>query len=213
MNVSQANNKFVYTLPGRGGKVSVPLDENGNFTTQFKVNTAMQPFQVNMYAENMSTVQNYSSYKVVNFVKQGTPYGTAIADKQRVKAGDTVTITLAMNNMTNMKQAVYSFFDTTISQGAQLVSIKPHPTLEGKLNIQTVSMDPDGTGVVMERKITATLTDKATQTGVSGKVPMVDITFKMKDDAPEGYLSFDELNVSYTNTDDTSNSTFGIGVP
>lgn len=213
MNVSQAKNKFVYVLPGRGGTVSVPLDEKGNFTTQFKVNTAEQPLQVYMYAENMATVRNYSSYKFVNFVKQGTPYGTAIADKQTVNAGDTVTVTLAMNNMTNMKQAEYSFLDQTISKGAELVSIKPHPTLEGKLDIKTVSNDLDGTGQFMERKITATLTGEAAQTGVSGKVPMVDLTYKVKDNASKDLLSLEELNVSYTNTDETTNSTFGIGVP
>jgi subtilisin family serine protease len=213
MNVSQANNKFVYMLPGRFGTVSVPLDENGNFTTQFKVNTNMQPLQVSMYAENMATVRAIDNFKFVNFVKQGTPYGTAIADKKKVKAGDTVTVTLAMNNMTNMKQAEYSFLDQTISKGAELISIKPHPTLEGKLDIQTVSKDLDGTGQFMERKITATLTGEAAQTGVSGKVPMVDITYKVKDDAAKDLLSLEELNVSYTNTDDTTNSTFGIGVP
>ncbi|TDL72818.1 hypothetical protein E2R56_16650 [Rhodococcus qingshengii] len=213
MNVSQANNKFVYMLPGRGGTVSVPLDENGNFTTQFTANTAMQPLQVFMYAENMATVRNHSSYKIVNFVKQGTPYGTAIPDKQTVKAGDTVTITLAMNNMTNMKQAVFSFLDYSLSQGTELVSIKPHPTLEGKLDIQTVSSDLEGDGSVLERKITATLTDEEAQTGVSGKVPMVDITYKVKDDAHSGNVSLYEFNVSYTNTDDTTNSTFGIDKP
>ncbi|MEH6996717.1 dockerin type I domain-containing protein, partial [Neobacillus drentensis] len=213
IDISQANNKFVYTLPGRGGMVSVPLDTNGKFTTQFTLNPNIQPFKVDMYAENMATVQNYSSLKSLYYVKQGTPYGTAIADKQKVKAGETVTITLSMNNMANMKQAVYSFIDPSVSK-ADLISIKPHAGLDGKVDIQTVNTDVNVNGSTMTRTdITAKLTGDAAQTGVSGKIPMVDITYKVKADSESANLGLSQFNVSYTDTNNSMKSTFGISLP
>jgi len=216
INASQANNKVFYSVPSKlrgGGTVSVPVDSEGMFTTQIPLNKTIQPFIVDVYAENMATVQNYSSHKSLYYVEQGTPYGTATADKQTVKAGDTVTVTLSMNNMTNMKQVVYSYFDQSLSN-AKLVSIKPHATLEGKVDIKTVNTDVEVNGTMVNRTdITATLTGDAAQTGVSGKVPMVDITYKVKDDSGSATLSLAQFNVSYTNTDSTTKSSFGISLP
>ncbi|WP_057914688.1 S8 family serine peptidase [Peribacillus muralis] len=212
MDVSQANNKFVYQLPGRFGTVSVPLDTNGNFTTQLTLNPEIQPIPVKMYAENMATVRNYSSDLKVFFVKQGTPYGTATSDKKTVTAGDTVTYTLSMNNMINMKEAVYSFQDT-FSSDADLISIKPHATLNGKVDIQTENKDLFGDGQVIQRTITAALTDEAAQTGISGTIPMVDVTYKLKDDTAISIIDLGGFKASYKNTDDTMNSAISMSIP
>ncbi|UNT71679.1 S8 family serine peptidase (plasmid) [Bacillus sp. N447-1] len=214
IDASQADNKVKYTVPKSNGEpeeFSVPVDANGNFSTKIPMNPNVQPFKVDFYAENKATVQNYSSYKPLYYVKQGTPYGTAIADKQIVKAGETVTFTLSMNNMTNMKQAVYSFIDSN-SSSVDLVSVKPHATLEGKVDIKTVNTDLEGETMI-KRDITATLTGDAAQTGVSGKVPMVDITYKAKETSRVTILDLANFNVSYTNTDGTAKSTFGISLP
>lgn len=216
INASQGNNKVFYTVPSKllgGGTVSVPVNSDGNFTTQIPLNKTIQPFKVDMYAENMATVQNYYGHKSLYYVKQGTPYGTAIADKQKVKAGETVTVTLSMNNMANMKQAVYSFYDQSLSN-AELVSIKPNAALKGKVDIQTVDTDVDVNGKKVKRTdITATLIGDEAQTGVTGKVPMVDITYKVKGDSESASLGLSQFNVSYTNTDSTTKSTFGISLP
>ncbi|EPD50295.1 hypothetical protein HMPREF1210_02866 [Paenisporosarcina sp. HGH0030] len=220
MNVTQADNKVVYTMPGSGGglgggtkSVSVPVDANGKFITQIPMNPNVQPLRVQMYAENKATVRNYSSYKSLYYVKQGTPYGTAIPDKQKVKAGDTVTVTLSMNNMRNMKQAVYTFIDSDASKNVDVVSIKPHETLDGKLDLKTENIDVNGNGTTIKTNITATLTGDAAQTGISGKVPLVDITYKVKDDSNSVSRELTQFNASYTNTDGTTNSAFGISLP
>jgi subtilisin family serine protease len=216
IDVSQANNKLFYTVPTKilgGGVLSVPLDSNGNFATQIPLNKTIQPYKVEMYAQNIATVQNYYSHKFLYYVKQGTPYGTALPNKKTVKAGETVTVTLSMNNMANMKQAVYSFVDPSLSN-ADLVSIKPHATLEGKVDIKTVNTDVNIDGTMRKRTdITATLTGDTALTGLSGKVPMVDITYKVKDDSGSVSPSFAQFNVSYSNTDDTTKSSFGISLP
>ncbi|MGM0854735.1 MAG: S8 family serine peptidase [Bacillota bacterium] len=220
MNVSQGDNKIVYTMPGSGGglgggtkAVSVPVDTNGDFSTQIPLNPKVQPFKVQMYAENKATVRNYSSYKYLYYVQEGTPYGKAIADKQNVKPGDTVTVTLSMNNMTNMKQAVYSFIDSDVSKNVDVVSIKPHATLDGKVDLNVENKDVYGDGFEIITTITATLTGDAAQSGVSGKVPMIDITYKVKDDSESTKPSLAKFNVAYTNTDSTTKSGFGISIP
>ncbi|XRG80640.1 S8 family serine peptidase [Rossellomorea sp. GAMAL-10_SWC] len=218
INVSQADNKVVYTMPGSGSglgggtkAVTVPVDENGKFATQIPLNPNVQPFKVQMYAENKATVRNYTSNKILYYVKKGTPYATAIADKQTVKAGDTVTVTLSMNNMTNMKQAVYSFIDSNLSN-IDLVSIKPHGAMDGKVDIKTANSNLSNSSSI-KRDITVTLTGDVAKAGVSGKVPMVDLTYKVKNDADTAFQALAQFNASYTNTDDTTKSAFGISLP
>ncbi|WP_419158390.1 S8 family serine peptidase [Rossellomorea sp. BNER] len=209
MDVSQANNKFVYEF-GRY-RTEVPLGADGKFSTELSLIPGVSVLPVKMYAENMATVRNYSSYIQVYYVKQGTQYGTANPDKKKVTPGDTVTVTLAMNNMTNMKLAVYSFVNPS---NVDVISIKPHATLNGKLDIQTVNTDVTIDGQKMiKTNITATLTGDMAQTGGSGEVPMVDVTYKVNEDSNAGDLGFKQFNVSYTNTDDTMKSATGISIP
>jgi uncharacterized repeat protein (TIGR01451 family) len=211
MDVSQANNKFVYQF-GRFS-TEVPLDANGNFSTELTLMPSVSVLPVKMYAENMATVRNYSSFKQVYYVKEGTQYGTAITDKKKVTAGDTVTYTLSMNNMTNMKQAEYSFINP-LSTVAEMVSIKPHETLNGKVDIQTVNTDIDMDGKTRTKtNITAILTGDEAQSGVSGSTPIVDVTFKVKEDTGSVTLNLDQFKSSYTNTDDTVKSVAGISIP
>ncbi|MDF2038414.1 S8 family serine peptidase [Cytobacillus oceanisediminis] len=208
MDVSQADNKFFYQF-GRF-PTEVPLDANGNFTTELTL-PDVPVLPVTMYAENKATVQNYSSKKYVYYVKQGTQYGTAIADKKNVKMGDTVTVTLAINNMTNMKQAVYSFVNPL---NVDILSIKPHAILDGKVDIQTADTEVTIDGQKLTKtNITATLTGDEAQTGQSGKVPMVDVTYKVKEVLGSEELSLIQFNASYTNTDDTMKSVTGISIP
>ncbi|TYS76730.1 S8 family serine peptidase [Rossellomorea aquimaris] len=211
MDVTQANNKFVYQY-GRFA-TEVPLDAEGNFSTELTLSPGVSVLPVKMYAENMATVQNYSSFKQVYYVKEGTQYGTAIPDKKKVTAGDTVTYTLSMNNMENMKQAEYSFINP-LSTFAEVVSIKPHETLNGKVDIQTVDTDVEIDGATATKTdITATLTGDAPQTGVNGTTPMVDVTYKVKEDTGSGTLNLEQFKTSYTNTDDTVKSVDGISIP
>ncbi|RBP88253.1 Fn3 domain-containing protein [Cytobacillus firmus] len=210
MDISQANNKFVYQF-GRF-TTEVPLDADGNFTSELSLIPGVSVLPVTMYAENMATVRNYSSVKHVYYVKQGTQYGTAIPDKQKVTAGDTVTLTISMNNLTNMKQAIYSFINPL--SNAELISIKPHSSLNGKVDIQTVNTDVEMDGRTRKKTdITATLTDDAAQTGISGSFPMVDVTYKVKEDAHSGEINLEQFKSSYTNTDDTMKSVDSITIP
>ncbi|WP_341356940.1 S8 family serine peptidase [Rossellomorea sp. y25] len=211
MDVSQANNKFVYQF-GRFS-TEVPLDPDGNFTTDLPLVPGVSVLPVKMYAENIATVRNYASYKQVYYVKQGTQYGTALPVKKKVTAGDTVTLTLSMNNMTNMKQAEYSFINP-MSAGVELESVKPHETLNGKVDIETVNTDVEIDGFTgTKTAISATLTGDAAQTGVSGTIPMVDVTYKVKDDADGGDVSIDQFKASYTDTEDTMKSVESITIP
>lgn len=208
MDVSQADNTFYYHF-GRF-PTEVPLDADGNFTTELTL-PDVPVLPVKMYAQNKATVQNYSSYKYVYYVKQGTQYGSAIPDKKNVKTGDNVTVTLAMNNMTNMKQAVYSFVNPL---NVDTQSITPHTTLDGKVDIKTENTEVTIDGQKrIQTTITATLTGDAAQTGQSGKVPMVDVTYKVKEDSGLGDMGLTQFNGTYTNTDDKMKSATGISIP
>lgn len=210
MNVSQADNKFVYQL-GRFGN-QVPVDAAGNFTTELTLDPSVSVLPVSMYAENKATVRNYSTDKSVYFVKQGTQYGAAIPNKTSVKAGDMVTYTLSLNNVKNMKKTVYSFEDS-LSSEADLVSIKPHASLNGKIDIKAEAKDLSGNGKVIQRTIAAILTDETVQTGNSDKVQMVDITYKLKNDTAVKLLNLGQFKASFTNGDDTMTTPVSMSIP
>jgi hypothetical protein len=86
--------------------------------------------------------------------------------------------------------------------------------MNGKVDIQTVDTDVVMDGHTRTKtNITATLTGNAAQTGVSGSIPMVDVTFKVKEDSGSVTLNLNQFKTSYSNTNDTVKSVDGITIP
>src|SRR5699024_3570912 len=214
MDVTQGDNKVVYTKPGDNGRaetVSIPLETNGEFTTDIELDPNVQPFEVTMYAENKATVRNYHHNKHLYYVQEGTPYGTAIADNRAYRTDEEVTVTLAMNHISDMKQATFSFVQNLINSDIEIIDIAPHSSLEGDLNV-----DVEHTEVfkgVIETEIMAQLTGDLAESGLSGQVSLVDVTFKGTDDTDSSIEKLAQFNVSYTNIDDEQEDIIGISLP
>ena len=223
MDVSQADNKVVYTMPkesqGIGGgteTVSVPVDENGDYASEFKIDPAFQPFNVEMYAENKSTVRNHYDYRYLYYIQEGTTYGSAVASGDKYRANDEVTVTLSLHNLEELKEANFSFTQVTnpimSSSSVEFVDVKAHDSIKDNLELDVT--EGETFPGVSEINIVASLINEYEESGISGdELPLVDVIFKVNEEASNSIERLSAFNVTYTTTQEQDESVFGIVLP
>ncbi|MFB7140760.1 S8 family serine peptidase, partial [Gottfriedia sp. NPDC056225] len=217
ITASQGDDNFTYYNPTNSSEKSIPLDAQGNFNAEIPLSTsgpivnAITEYDFTDYSK--ASVRNYDSVIDAYFVRKGTAYTTAIADKQRINMGDSTTVTFSTKNIkTNVKKATYSF--TYPNQYIDAVKVQPNAAFKDKLDVQYTSVPQTGGRTLMT--ITASATGDLANTGIAGDASLVDVTFKAKDlynkapmtlYSPSGTRFFSAV---YTNVDNSTVTTQGI---
>ena len=218
INASQGDNNFTYYNPNNSQEKSIPLDSQGNFNAEIPLSTsgpivnAITEYDFSDYSK--STVRNYGSFVDAYFVRKGTAYTTAIADKQRINMGDSTTLTFSTKNVkTNVKKAEFTFLYP--SQYLNLINVQPNAAFKGKLDVQYTTAPFNNS--LTKMTITATATGDLANTGITGDVSLVDLTLQAKDQYYKGPMNFYSstgssrfFNAVYTNVDNTTVTTQGI---
>ncbi|MGG2025870.1 S8 family serine peptidase [Gottfriedia sp. S16(2024)] len=217
ITASQGDNTFTYYNPLNSAEKSIPLDAQGNFNSEIPLSTsgpivnAITEYDFTDYSK--ATVRNYDSVIDAYFVRKGTAYTTAIADKQRVNMGDSTTVTFSSKNVkTNVKKATFSF--TYPNQYIDATKVQPNAAYKGKIDVQYTNVDQGGGRNLMT--ITATATGDLANTGITGDASLVDVTFKAKDLYNKAPMSFYNpsgtrfFSAVYTNVDNSTVTTQGI---
>ncbi|MFB7139534.1 S8 family serine peptidase [Gottfriedia sp. NPDC056225] len=217
ITASQGDNNFTYYNPNSSAETSIPVDAQGNFKAEIPLSTsgpivnAITEYDFSDYSK--SSVRNYGSFVDAYFVRKGTSYTTAIADKQRINMGDSTTVTFSTKNVkTNVKKAVFTF--SYPSAFLDVVNVQPTAAYKGKLDVQYTSVPQAGGKTLMT--ITASATGDLANTGIAGDVSLVDLNFKAKDAYYKGPMSFTSSTGSrffsavYTNVDNSTVTTQGI---
>ncbi|QKE73437.1 S8 family serine peptidase [Arthrobacter citreus] len=201
-NQSQNQIWYFYNDPfSPTGQLTV--DGNGNATDQI----AMIPSQsaLHVYFEGIDQATNSAAQKSYYFVKDNTPYvaGTPNLPTRLnalwLKNGDTVTITLTANNIDKVKEAVYNFDTTKTDTKILNIALNPEAQKLGVKDFNVTSTDKSSTVVNSNVKVSFDGT-----TGVSGDVPMVDITLQIpKGQERLGSSSFysSAIKSTFTNVD------------
>ncbi|PEL14018.1 S8 family serine peptidase [Bacillus sp. AFS017336] len=217
ITASQGDNTFTYYNPNNSSEKSISVDSEGKFNAEIPLATSgpiVNPITEYDFSDySKSTVRNYDSFIDAYFVRKGTAYTTAIADKQRINMGDTNTVTFSTKNVkTNVKKAEFSF--TYPSTFLDVVNVQPNSAFKGKLDVQYTTTALQGGSSKMT--ITATATGDLANTGIAGDASLVDLTFKAKDVYYKGPMTFLSptgsrfFNAVYTNVDNTTVTTQGI---
>ncbi|MGG0175172.1 S8 family serine peptidase [Gottfriedia acidiceleris] len=219
ITASQGDNNFTYYNPNNSSEKSIPLDAQGNFNAEIPLATSgpiVNPITEYDFTDySKATVRNYGSVIDAYFVRKGTAYTTAIADKQRINMGDSTTVTFSTKNVkTNVKKAVYTF--QYPSAFLDVVKVQPNAAFKDKLDVQYTTVPDNGVGKTT-MTITATATGELANTGIAGDASLVDVTFKGKDVYYKGPMTFLNgagssrfFNAVYTNVDNTTVTTQGI---
>ncbi len=217
ITASQGDNTFTYFNPSNSAETSIPLDAKGNFNAEIPLATSgpiVNPITEYDFSDySKSSVRNYGSFVDAYFVRKGTAYTTAIADKKRINMDESTTLTFSTKNVKiNMKKAEFSFIYPSVF--LDVVNVQPNVAFKGKLDVQYTTTPFEGGNTKMT--ITANATGDLANTGIVGDASLVDLTFKAKDVYYKGPMSFKSTNGSrffnavYTNIDNSTVTTQGI---
>lgn len=165
MKIDQSANKVYDTAQGEI-PVEIPVNKDGTFKYEVPIGTGAKVVKlvVTDSAGNGSVTP-----KTIKILKKGTPYLTAIVDKDTAKPDDIVKAKIVLKNAVDFKK------------GTVNLSIA-----SDYLNIENIALHPDSSklGDVKLTKTTNSVTVEATENNtqtLNGDIPLVEVTYKVKD--------------------------------
>ncbi|EQB37063.1 hypothetical protein M948_09240 [Virgibacillus sp. CM-4] len=196
----QSSNKFYFSQGDREyfGCCFPAVDSEGNADFGIEASDIEdEPIRVSLAASDIALNVNYQRYI---FMKKGTEYLTSDYNKEEVKLGDTITMTLSVNNVKHLTSGKYNVefkTDQYLFENAELnETFKDYleeRNLEGTLLAPKVN-DSDYLGSV---ELETTTIEGESFTGLDGDMPLLDITFKVIND--HWYYNYDKFEVTASN--------------
>lgn len=197
-DLDQSKNMVAYyqdsPFPG-----SLPVSENGEMKFGLLPEELEDgPVNLRLVAVDYASNANFDDPYEYNFVKKGTEYGQTTYDKEEVKLGDTVTLTL---NVKNVKNLLAGEFELTFNNDLyKFMDVKPSKALADYAKEQgtTITVDEPAftPGLYTDTvKLGAAFDDKDIK-GLNGETDFLDVTFKVKNDTyylENGMLDHNEI--------------------
>ncbi|PFR31058.1 peptidase S8 [Bacillus cereus] len=182
LNYDQSSNKMAYY--GNSGFIEAffPIQANGDVKFGIEESDiATQPLKFKLTTFDMATAVGRQDYI---FMKEGTEYTTSSYDKKDVKVGDTVTMTLSLNNVKQLVSGEYQVEfvkDLFKFENVKLNNAANEYAKEKGLEVslqEPVVTDGDYYSTV---KVGASMKGNAFS-GMDGDLPFLDVTFKLVHD-------------------------------
>ncbi|OFD54286.1 peptidase S8 [Bacillus mycoides] len=183
LNYDQSSNIMEYYANSGMVGGSFPIQANGDVKFGIEANDiAKKPLNLTLNTFDIATTFNKQSYV---FVKEGTEYTTSSYDKKDVKFGDTVTMTLSLNNVKQFVSGefqvefmndLYKFENVKLNNAAN--EYAKEKGLEVSLQ-EPVVTEGTNTNTV---KVGASMNGNAFN-GMDGDMPFLDVTLKLVSDA------------------------------
>lgn len=175
INFTQSSNKLMYSYNG-GTYKAMPVAEDGAFSIEVPMIESNPLLAVQMYGLDAATNKDFRSAKQFFFAKKGTPYAISKPDQPAVKIGETFKYTLSMNNVKDLRKADFAF--KYLKTYFDLIDVKPNPEAIKYGDIK-INQEFTDSGTLRNMKISASVPEGV---NVSGNIPLVDITLKVRDD-------------------------------
>ncbi|MGG0175789.1 S8 family serine peptidase [Gottfriedia acidiceleris] len=193
MNFNQGSTK-VYYIDNLGGRaISVPVKPDGTFTATVPTNPT-RAMNLTFYAMDAASNKTFIGSRDIFVTRDDSPYGYMQTSKPSAKMGETVSATLTLNKVNNVKQAVYKFYHYT---DVADMKVTPNPSVANKVDIKVE--DKLFSGTQYEATVTVTLKDGAEP--LSGDLKLADLSFKMSNIYTATSIAFNSSMTSVTYTD------------
>ena len=162
------------------------IQANGDFKFGVLPEEINEPLNLKLFGYDLATAGNMATgYKDYVFVKEGTEYAVPSYDKDKIKLGEKITLTL---NLNNVKQLMSGTFEIPYyKQLFKFTDVKPNPALteyvkQHGLNLKLEDPKISEEGAWENKvKVGASLEGKEFK-GLDGDTPFLDVTFEMTND-------------------------------
>lgn len=139
------------------------------------------PYQLRLFPWDMATAADYTNSPQYIFMKEGTEYVDSSFDKETIKQGEEVTLTLNLNNVKNFKFGSIGLDFLVGTMEVKDVKVNKEFQAFADQNGAEVELDqPDMTDTSV--KVGASLIKEGFE-GLNGDMPFLDVTFKLSDDS------------------------------
>lgn len=205
LDYDQSSNNMGYSANSAFINGYFPIHTNGDVKFGIEESDiATKPLKLTLTTSDIATAMGKQHYV---FVKEGTEYTTSSYDKKDVKIGDTVTMTLSLNNAKQLvsgefqvefKNDLFKFENMKLNSAAN--EYAKEKGLEVSLQ-EPVLTEGTHTNTV---NVGASMKGNAFN-GMDGDLPFLDVTFKVVSDAfYDNVTSFNVLQASYLKAGQTA---------
>ncbi|MGG0455261.1 S8 family serine peptidase [Bacillus mycoides] len=205
LNYDQSSNSMGYSANSPFINGYFPIQANGDVKFGIEASDiATKPLKLTLTTSDIATAMGTQNYV---FVKEGTEYTTSSYDKKDVKVGDTVTMTLSLNNV---KQLVSGEFQVEfMNELFKFENVKLN-------NAVNQYAEEKGLEVSLQEPVVTEGTHKNTVkvgasmkgnafSGMDGDMPFLDVTLKLVSDAYfDNATKFDVKQASYMKAGQTA---------
>ncbi|WP_129688256.1 S8 family serine peptidase [Gottfriedia acidiceleris] len=171
--------------------IPLKIDNNGNFEYQRKIQQGnTSTFTLQTFDNAINGMQDHPDF-TYTLVKKGTPYVKLTMDKNNAKYGDTFKVTLSEHNIKDFMGGEYSlsylnqvFELKNVELTSELINAAQAKGLTANLTkVETTSSEMNSIKLIPQ------LTGTNPTAGINENIPVVTLTFKVKDN-PEMYTKW-----------------------
>jgi subtilisin family serine protease len=195
VDVTQGDNKIIYRdyLNFRNSG-ELPVNEDGTFSVDIPMDET-RPMHLDFTGIDPATNRTYVESSDIYFIREGEPYALVQPDRRAAGMGETLDVALSLNNVENVKEAVYTF--NYNNYYVDIAEVKPASAMSDKISVKVEN--DNSSPYSSQLKVTATL--KEGQQPLSGDLNLVNVTYKVKDEWYGGTLSPSSLRTSITDAE------------
>ncbi|MFF3024449.1 S8 family serine peptidase [Gottfriedia sp. NPDC057948] len=166
MKIDQSANK-VYDLAQGEVPLEIPVNKDGTFKYDVPIGTGAKMVQlvVTDPSGNGSIIP-----KTIKIVKKGTPYLTAVVDKDTAKPDDLIHSKIVLKNAVDFKKGTVNLSVASDYLNIENINLHPDSSKLGEMKLTKTSAS----------SVTVEAADTNTQT-LNGDIPLVEVTYKVKD--------------------------------
>ncbi|MEK5389597.1 S8 family serine peptidase [Margalitia sp. FSL K6-0131] len=211
LKLDQSANSLYYYQNSAWPSGILPVQPNGDIKFGLLPEEVETPVNLKLFPFDLATAAKLLGYNYT-FVKEGTEYVMPTFNKEKVKLGDTITMTLSVNNVKKLVSGKYGV--EYLKNNFEFKDVKLNQAFEKYVNDYKLNVtldEPSITDDYWTKTVTvgASINQKEFK-GFDGDTPFLDVTFKIINDESYDGMGGGSLTVNefkYTKAGETKETT------